>query len=517
MLQIINFLIKNYFLGRFLMKLVIPSGSKFNESTDCHIAMVSQKGMKKKQSKSAVVNILDSVLNDKIFQSKKSAVLFMPCTPIQSSKHLLLVGLGDSKKVNEEVIRQISATAYRALEKHSITSAVLDCSSLLQFINNPRTVARLVTEGFYLAHYCFDDLKKKEEAKLELKTVFLTGLIKAREGQKGLEEGQCLAENTNFGRWLADHPANLMTPSILAQSVQKKCKGIGNLKVSVWDKARIKKEKMGGLIGVSLGSNQEPRVIIMEYKGARAKSSKPVCFVGKGLTFDSGGISIKPARNMDEMKFDMCGSVAVIGAMLAIAQLKLKVNVIGLIGSTENMLGAAATKPGDVLRARNGKTMEVLNTDAEGRLVLADILSYASELKPVCIVDAATLTGAVVVALGNIYTGLFTRNKELKKKIHNAGKASGERLWSMPLDDFNVKDIKSPVADVANIQSTQGMGSSTAAAFLEHFVDTNIPWAHLDIAGTAWNIENRLPYGRPKSASGVMVRTFVEFAKQYSR
>ena len=192
MLQITKFLIKNYFLGRFSMKLVIPSGSKFNESTDCHIAMVSQKGAKKKQSKSAVVNIIDSVLNDKIFQSEKSAVLFMPCTPIQSSKHLLLVGLGDSKKVNEEVIRQTSASAYRALEKHSITSAVLDCSSLLQFIKKPRTVARLVTEGFYLAHYCFDDLKKKEESKSELKTVFLTGLIKAQEGRKGLEEGQCL-------------------------------------------------------------------------------------------------------------------------------------------------------------------------------------------------------------------------------------------------------------------------------------------------------------------------------------
>lgn len=499
------------------MRLIIPSGSKSVESIGCYVSMLSQKGADKKKSGSVVTKVFNSVLKDKIFKFEKNAVLFVPCTSVKSSKHLLFVGLGNSKTVDEESIRQASASAYKALEKHSITKAVVDCSALMDFVANSRIVARLVAEGFYLAHYRFDDLKKKESSKVELKTVFLTGLTQTKEGQKGVQEGQCLAESTNFGRWLADHPANLMTPTILAQSVQKKCKGISNLKISVWNKERIKKEKMGGVIGVSLGSNQEPRVIIMEYKGAETPSGKPVCFVGKGLTFDSGGISLKPPRNMDEMKFDMCGSVAVIGAVLAIAKLKLKVNVIGLVGSTENMPGAAATKPGDVLRARNGKTMEVLNTDAEGRLVLADVLSYASELKPACIIDAATLTGAVVGALGNVYTGLFTRNKELEKKIYDAGKTSGERLWSLPLDDFNVRDIKSPVADVANIQSTPGMGSSTAAAFLEHFVDKSIPWAHLDIAGTAYNIENRLPYGRPKTASGVMVRTFVEFARQYSR
>ena len=499
------------------MRLIIPSSSKSVESTGCYVSMLSQKGVEKKKSGSVVAKVFSSVLKEKIFKSEKNAVLFVPCTSVKSSRHLLFVGLGDAKKVDAESIRQASASAYRALEKHSIASATVDCSALMDFVANSRTAARLVAEGFYLAHYRFEDLKKKEPSKVKLKTVFLTGLTQTKEGQKGMQEGQYLAESTNFGRWLADNPANLMTPSILAQAVQKKCKGISNLKISVWNKERIKKEKMGGVIGVSLGSNQEPRVIIMEYKGADTASSKPVCFVGKGLTFDSGGISLKPPAKMDEMKFDMCGSVAVIGALLAIAKLKLKVNVIGLVGSTENMPGAAATKPGDVLRARNGKTMEVLNTDAEGRLVLADILSYASELKPACIVDAATLTGAIVVALGNIYTGLFTRNKGLEEKIYSAGKASGERLWSMPLDDFNVKDIKSPVADVANIQSTPGMGSSTAAAFLEHFVDKNIPWAHLDIAGTAWSVENRLPYSRPKSASGVMVRTFVELARQYSR
>ena len=201
----------------------------------------------------------------------------------------------------------------------------------------------------------------------------------------------------------------------------------------------------------------------------------------------------------------------------AIARAELKVDVIGMVGATENMPGPAANKPGDVLKARNGKTMEVLNTDAEGRLVLADILSYASEQKPEWIVDAATLTGAIIMALGNTYTGLFTRNKNLEKKITQAALSAGEKMWPMPLDDFHVKDIKSSVADVANIQSTRGAGSSTAAAFLEHFVDKSIPWAHLDIAGTAWDVSQRLPYCRPKLASGVMVRTFFELARQHSR
>ncbi len=272
---------------------------------------------------------------------------------------------------------------------------------------------------------------------------------------------------------------------------------------------------MGGLLGVSLGSYQEPRFIIMEYQGAKP-SSKPICLVGKGLTFDCGGISIKPSQNMDEMKFDMCGGAAVIGAMIAIAEMKLKLNVIAFVPSSENMPGANATKPGDILRARNGKTMEVLNTDAEGRLILADALSYASEKKPTVIFDAATLTGAMVFALGNSHTGFYTRNESLRKRVKEASVKSGEQVWAMPLTDDHVSDIKSPVADVANISSGRGAGSATAAAFLEHFVDKKIPWAHFDIAGTAWNVSKRLSYCSPKGASGVMVRTFYELARSYT-
>ena len=271
---------------------------------------------------------------------------------------------------------------------------------------------------------------------------------------------------------------------------------------------------MGGLIGVSQGSAEEPRFIIMEYKGASG-TKKPVFLVGKGVTFDSGGISLKPGRDMDEMKFDMCGAAAVIGALLAIERLKLKVNVTGLVASTENMPGASALKPGDIITARNGKTMEILNTDAEGRLILADALSYASEKKPQAIFDAATLTGAIVAALGNLFTGFFTKNQELKKKIIKAGEISGERLWPLPLVKEHREDMKSEIADIANISGGWGAGSSTAAAFLEFFVDKKIPWAHFDIAGTAYNVERRLEYCSRKMASGVMVRTFVELVRSF--
>ena len=215
------------------------------------------------------------------------------------------------------------------------------------------------------------------------------------------------------------------------------------------------------------------------------------------------------------MKFDMCGSAAVIGTLLAIEKLKLKVNVLGLVASSENMPGQGANKPGDILKARNGKTMEVLNTDAEGRLILADALSYASEKKPQAIFDAATLTGAMVMALGNIFTGFFTKNEKLVQRVTKAAQVSGERVWRMPLTKEHTKDMESPIADVANISSHRGAGSSTAAAFLEHFVDSSIPWVHFDIAGTAYNVNNRLEYCSHKMASGVMVRTFVELARSF--
>ncbi len=306
-----------------------------------------------------------------------------------------------------------------------------------------------------------------------------------------------------------------MTPDILAKKTVEAAKEV-KVKATVWDKARIKKERMGGLLGVSMGSDQEPRFIVLEYNGA-AKGKKPVIFVGKGLTFDCGGISIKPSANMEEMKYDMCGGANVIATVLAVAKLKLKVNVMGIVPATENMPGPSATKPGDIHTARNGKTFEVNNTDAEGRLILSDALVYACEQKPEIVIDAATLTGAMVIALGNTHTGYFTRNEKLKKTIEEAAKASGEWVWNMPLTDFHVQDMKGTYADLSNISAGKGAGSATAAAFLEQFVEEGIPWAHFDIAGTGWSVGNRLKYCPKKGASGAMIRTFVEIARSFER
>lgn len=433
-------------------------------------------------------------------------------------RHVLVVGLGPDKDLNHEGVRQAAAQIFEALKGAGVKEAAIDFDGLLAGKKQVAAFARAVAEGFTLASYVFDELKSttaKKTAEEKAGSTFHIVSTSAGDAavKKSFNEGLILAGCVNFSRRLGDLPGNYMTPTILANEAVAAAKGTG-VKVTVWDGARIKKEKMGGLLGVSLGSSEDPRFIIMEYKGAAA-SKKPIVFVGKGLTFDSGGISIKPSAGMEEMKYDMCGGANVIGTLLAIAQLKLKVNAVALVASTENMPGPAAMKPGDVLTARNGKTFEVNNTDAEGRLILSDALSYASELEPQMIVDAATLTGAMVVALGNTHTGYFTRNEALHKKVLASSEQSGEWVWRMPLTDFHVKDMKGTYADLSNISASKGAGSATAAGFLEQFVGEGIPWAHFDIAGTGWAVGSRLNYCSKKGASGAIIRTFVELAKTY--
>ena len=426
-------------------------------------------------------------------------------------KHLLFVGLGAWDGSDAEVLRSVGGSLEAILSAQKISGATVNVSGLGDSL--AATHIQALAEGLGLASYRFEELMsaKKEKPKEMKVTLALETVSKTH--KEALHAAQNLVEAVCFSRRLGDMPGNLMTPSILAEEAKKAAKGT-KIKVTVWDKARIKKERMGGLLCVAQGSDEEPRFIKMEYMGGKP-SQKPVVFVGKGLTFDTGGISIKPAAGMEEMKYDMCGGANVIGTILAIAKQKLKVNVVVLVPATENMSGGRAIKPGDVVRARNGKTFEVNNTDAEGRLILSDALCIASELKPEVIVDAATLTGAMVVALGNTHTGYFTRNSELKTKIEDAAKVSGEWVWNMPLCDFHTKDMKGTFADLSNLAASRGAGSATAAAFLEQFVEKGIPWAHFDIAGTGWAIGNRLSYAPKKGASGIMIRTFVELAQQF--
>ncbi len=429
---------------------------------------------------------------------------------VAGARHLLTVGLGDSRNLEPETLRQAAAAIVANLKSAKSRTAVIGLESLPHNSLSGDSTLQALTEGLLLSNYAFVQFKESKDPDGIERIQFVTP-SKAKGFEKGVEVGTTIAECVNFGRWLGDHPANRMTPTILAEETVKAAKGT-KLKVNVWDKSRIKQEKMGAFLGVSVGSAQDPRFIIMEYNGT-SSSKKPICFVGKGLTFDTGGISIKPAGGMEEMKYDMCGGANVIATMLAIARLKLKVNAIGLVPATENMPGAAALKPGDILIARNGKSIEVNNTDAEGRLILADALVYACEQKPAMIVDAATLTGAMVVALGNLHTGVFTRNTKMRDRIQKAADASGEWIWPMPLTDMHARDMRGTYADLSNVSSTgRNAGSATAAAFLEQFVDNDIPWVHCDIAGTAWHTGDRFPYCPRKGASGAMIRTFVQLA-----
>ena len=483
------------------------------------VLFVSKEDTEKKVAKLPFKEAFQAIFKEGVFKGEEKESLFLPFLQISEKKyHVLLVGLGKERDISYESLREAGAKAYKVLRQKKQTEAEFYPETLLRKNSNKvEKVTQALAEGLTLISYeCLDFKKPKKTPEQKPQTIhFNFSKAHVKKASRGLFVGEALAQSVNNAKRLATYPGNKMTPTILANETLALTKNT-KIKTTVWDKARIKKEKMGGLHGVSLGSSEEPRFIIMEYKGGRA-SQKPVCLVGKGLTFDSGGISLKPAPSMDEMKFDMCGSTAVIGALLAIEKLKLKVNVLGLVPSSENMPGQSAMKPGDILKARNGKTIEVLNTDAEGRLILADALSYACEQQPQAIFDAATLTGAIVVALGNLFSGFFTKNERMVRKVNEAAKESGERVWRLPLVKEHSEDMKSALADIANLSSQRGAGSSTAAAFLENFVNEDIPWVHFDIAGTSYNTSNRLEYCRAKTASGALVRTFVELIRSFEK
>jgi leucyl aminopeptidase len=461
--------------------------------------------------------IIERALEQKLFHGKQSEIFFLRANPAEAGQHhVLFVGLGEDKKLTMENVRRASAAAVKSLRNQKVEKAAFHLGAVPGIDKNGKAIAQAATEGSLLANYHFDDLKSKKDEQRKPSEISLVAPKKPieRAFEQGAVAGEIIAKAVNFSRWLGDQPGNLMTPTVLAESIQKEAKGT-SLKIAIWDKARIKKEKMGLLYGVSMGSVEEPRFIIMEYKGAAA-SKAPLCFVGKGLTFDAGGISIKPSAGMEEMKYDMCGGANVAGTMLAIARLGLKVNVIGIVPSSENLCGPAATKPGDIHTSRNGKTVEINNTDAEGRLILADALVYACEQKPAFICDIATLTGAMKMALGDTHTGFFSRDEVLTEQIEDAAKVSGEWVWEMPMCDDHLKDMKGTYADLNNISGpSTGAGSAKGAVFLGEFVTKGIPWAHFDIAGTAWHTGNRINYNPDRGANGVMIRTFVELAKSF--
>jgi leucyl aminopeptidase len=402
------------------------------------------------------------------------------------AKRLMVVGGGKSPVD----VRRAAGAAVRALKPKGIRS--------IAFAFDGEAAA--VIEGAMLGEYEPDRLKSERAKPVETLTV-----LGATEEE--VRRSRIIADAQNFARYLANEPANLMTPSILSERARELAAAAG-LECEILDRDRMKQMGMGALLGVAQGSEEAPALIVLRYKPASPAGTGHLALVGKAVTFDTGGISIKPSEGMEKMKYDMCGGAAAIAAMRALAELKPAVPVTAFIPAVENMPGGRAQRPGDIVRTLSGKTVEVMNTDAEGRLILADALSYARTLGCTHLVDAATLTGAIVVALGNVNTGVFASDEALAGKVLAAATAAGEKMWRMPLDEDYREQLKTPFADMPNIGTRWG-GAITAAAFLQAFAE-DTPWAHLDIAGTAW-LDDAKPY-LAKGPTGVAVRTFIELA-----
>ena len=410
-----------------------------------------------------------------------------------------IFGLGNRGELNAETLRKAGGGVSKACNANKINSV----SFLVPVDAKDDYMSQAAAEGLVLGSYQFNEFKTTDDDPFEMKDATIVGGNK-----KAVEKGTIIANGVCLARNVENRPGNIATPSHLAENAKAIGKA-GGMKVTVFDREKFTKMGMGALAGVASGTEVPPKFIIMEYMGG-PKKQKPKVLVGKGLTFDSGGISIKPAAKMDEMKYDMCGSGVVLGVMKAVSELKPKMNIIGIIPSTENMSGDKAYRPGDVLTAYNGKTIEVLNTDAEGRLILADALSYSSKhYDPEYMIDFATLTGAVVVALGHVATGIMGTDEALVDAIKFSSKTTGEKVWEFPLWDEYLEQVKSKIADVKNVGAPMQAGSIAGGAFLEAFVGEDIPWCHFDIAGTAWG-DKDLPYQNKGTATGEVIRLVVD-------
>ena len=425
---------------------------------------------------------------------------------------VILLGLGKKDKITTTQIRKALAGLANYIKNSKIATVAIQTDTQALTELDKFDLGKVMTEGIMLGSYTYDKYKSKKEIRVISEYTFITSKAEI-EIEKGIAEGMVFAEATILARDLINESPTITTPTYLAKEALKLA---GNgITVEILEKKDVEKLGMGAYLAVTRGSDEPPKFIKLEYKNGGppgGEASKKVVIAGKGITFDTGGLSLKDAKNMEAMKLDMSGAAAVLGVFSVLEKLKPKVTVIGLIAACENMPGAKAIKPGDVVRAMNGKTIEILNTDAEGRLTLADVLSYAVKEKPDYMIDLATLTGACMVALGDEIAGLFSNNADFTKQITTAAKAEGEKVWELPLEEDYKPLIKSHIADIENIGKTRYGGAITAALFLEEFVDGK-PWIHLDIAGPAF-AEKDAPL-TPKGGVGFGVRMLLEWLKGF--
>jgi leucyl aminopeptidase len=442
-------------------------------------------------------------------EGKAGATRVLYRVPGVAAERVLLVGLGREKDLGEKEFGDAARAATRALLETGSADAALYLADARVRDRDSEWKARQLALAIAEGAYRFDRMKSKRADARPLKRVALVTASKrdAALMERGMRAGAAIAAGVSLTRDLGNLPPNVCTPSYLAEEALK----LGRewkIGVEVLEQKDMEKLGMGALLAVAKGSRQPPKFIVLQYSGG-AKKDKPVVLVGKGITFDTGGISIKPAAEMDEMKFDMCGAASVLGALRAVAEMKLELNVVGLVPTTENMPGGNATKPGDIVKSLSGQTVEILNTDAEGRLILCDALTYAERFDPQAVIDIATLTGACVIALGHVCSGMFTNRDELARELLAAAAESSDRVWQLPLWEDYQEQLKSNFADFANIGGRAG-GAITAACFLARFT-RSYDWAHLDIAGTAWKS------GKEKGATGRPVPLLVAFLAERAK
>lgn len=451
--------------------------------------------------------LITELINNGDFAGKPSQTTVVHTRGAIPAQRIALVGLGKKSEVDLEKIRAAFSKVMQYLRSMNIKEASTSIDSDILFEGKDKIV-QAVVEGALLGLYQYtpyktvgrDDIREMEQLNIVVDEDY--SIV-----ESAVKNAQVITSGVYFARDLVSAPSNEMTPSIMARKAGEVARR-KNVSCKVLDRGKMKKMGMNSFLGVAAGSSEEPKFIILEYSGGRRREA-PVVLVGKGITFDTGGICLKPADKMDEMKTDMAGGAAVMATVMVAADLRLPLNIVGLIPATENMPGGSALKPGDILKSYSGKTIEIINTDAEGRLLLADALAYAAEYKPAAIIDVATLTGACVIALGEDVVGMLGTDAGIKEKINKAARETGELVWELPLWDQYSELIKSDIADYKN---TGGRIASTitAAAFLSKFAG-DFPWVHLDIAGPAWRTKDK-PY-IPKGASGVTVRLLTEYLR----
>ncbi|MFO1390886.1 MAG: leucyl aminopeptidase [Agitococcus sp.] len=436
------------------------------------------------------------------FEAKVGQTLLVYQLNNVSCPVVMIVGAGDSKELTGRALQKLCASASKALNNKSQTIYSFLSELSVTDRNNSQVITDIVRATLE-ASYRFEQFKsKKTDVTTKTMTLVVGQELANASGQQALQWGEALATGLNFARDLGNLPPNICHPSYLAEQASALAKGQRKLSVEILGEKEMEKLGMGAFLAVSKGSEQEGKLIVMNYTGGK-KSDKPVVLVGKGITFDTGGISIKPAAAMDEMKFDMCGAASVFGVMKGILAAKLPINVVCVVAAAENMPSGKATRPSDIVTTMSGQTVEILNTDAEGRLVLCDALTYVKKYDPEIVIDIATLTGACVVALGKVVSGLFSPNDNLANDLLLAGQQSNDRVWRMPVLDDYQELLDSPFADMGNIGGPNG-GAITAACFLARFTK-DYTWAHLDIAGTAWLS------GAQKGATGRPVPLLLEY------